>query len=735
MRDFLAKKKKKIETKNRPLFLNLKTERMVFGIIFLTLTLIITLGFFNLAGSLGRFLNNFFEFVFGWGKYVLPLVLLILSYVSFRAESEDIYFSLGLGSLLFIFGSLGLIEIISEEIRPAGYFGLVLSYPFLKLVGFLVSCLIFSVIIAISLILFFGPLVKERREKIPDFKEKNEKAKNREVVPFSPIFEEKSSRLEKLMERIIKKTPEFEVKEIAGIAETTAQKKEEIEVLENQFRAFQYKIPPVELLEEDRGQPTTSDIKASSNIIKRTLQNFGIEVEMGEVNIGPTVTQFTLKPAEGVKLSRITILGNDLSLALAAHPIRIEAPIPGKSLVGIEVPNKVVKLVRLRHLIDSPDFWNSPSNLTFVLGRNVMGDRIYADLRKMPHLLLAGSTGSGKTIALNTIIMSLLYRNSPATLRLVLIDPKRVEFPIYNGIPHLLIPVIVDAQRTINALRWLIGEMERRFEILAQAQARDIMGYNLQFTAHHFSGEGFTNKQFHKDEEKPLSYIVVIVDELADLMAARGKEVEAGIVRLAQMARAVGIHLVLATQRPSVEVITGLIKANITSRISFQVASHFDSRTILDMAGAEKLLGRGDLLFLSAESAKPRRIQGAYISDKEVKRIADFIKKQRFEVDRELEERLGKMDRLPAEPSDERAENDRESSGFWGEGRSDEELYEQAREEVIRAKKASASFLQRRLRIGYARAARIIDMLEDRGVVGPGEGAKPREVYFEENDQ
>jgi len=310
-----------------------------------------------------------------------------------------------------------------------------------------------------------------------------------------------------------------------------------------------------------------------------------------------------------------------------------------------------------------------------------------------------------------------------------------VEFPIYNGIPHLLIPVIVDAQRTINALRWLIGEMERRFEILAQAQARDIMGYNLQFTAHHFSGEGFTNKQFHKDEEKPLSYIVVIVDELADLMAARGKEVEAGIVRLAQMARAVGIHLVLATQRPSVEVITGLIKANITSRISFQVASHFDSRTILDMAGAEKLLGRGDLLFLSAESAKPRRIQGAYISDKEVKRIADFIKKQRFEVDRELEERLGKMDRLPAEPSDERAENDRESSGFWGEGRSDEELYEQAREEVIRAKKASASFLQRRLRIGYARAARIIDMLEDRGVVGPGEGAKPREVYFEENDQ
>ncbi len=719
----LPKKNKKPRQKDRSFFPSPKIKKTVFGAIFLTLALIIGMGFFNLAGSLGNFLNNFFEFVIGWGKYVLPLIFLILAYISFKSEEDDIYFSLVIASVLFLFGCLGLIDLISGDLRPAGYLGYVFTYLPLKLVGSLVSYLVFGVMIIVSLIFYFGPIIKKKMEEASEKKEEKIKTPKSVQAPIS--VEEGPSNLEKLVERIIRKTPEFEVKEIVSTTDAAlSRKKEEIEVLEYQLKAFQYKTPPIELLEEDKGQPTAGDIKANSNIIKRTLQNFGIDVEMGEINIGPTVTQYTLKPAEGVKLSRITILGNDLSMSLAAHPLRIEAPIPGKSLVGIEVPNKAVKLVRLRNLIDNPDFWNSPSNLTFVLGRNVMGERIYADLRKMPHLLFAGSTGSGKTIALNTIIMSLLYRNSPATLRLVLIDPKRVEFPVYNGIPHLLIPVIVDAQRTINALRWLIGEMERRFDILAHAQARDIMGYNLQFVGRKADEEG----------NRPLPYIIVIVDELADLMAARGKEVEAGVVRLAQMARAVGIHLILATQRPSVEVITGLIKANITSRVSFQVASHFDSRTILDMAGAEKLLGRGDLLFLSAESAKPRRIQGAYVSEKEVKKVADFIKKQRFEMDKELEQRLEEMNKIPEESQEQKTEEGRgeKFSDFWGEGRSDEELYDQAREEVIRAKKASASFLQRRLRIGYARAARIIDMLEERGMVGPGEGAKAREVYFEE---
>ncbi len=507
---------KKLKIKNRSFFPDPKIRKVVLGTIFLILALLVGMGFFNLAGNLGRFLNGFFDFVIGWGKFALFLIFSILAYVYFKLENEEISFLyLGIGSLIFLFGCLGLIEMISNDIRPAGYLGYVFAYLPLKIVGILFSYLIFGAMLVVSLIIFFGPIIREKRERDRGQEEKKEKSRPEKIVGSMVDFRAKPSGLEKLMERIVKKTPEFEVKEIAtGTDVALARKKEEIEVLEYQLKAFQYKTPPVELLEEDRGQPTTADIRASSNIIKRTLQNFGIEVEMGEVNIGPTVTQFTLKPAEGVKLSRITILGNDLSLSLAAHPLRIEAPIPGKSLVGIEVPNKVVKLVRLRNLIDDPAFWNSPSNLTFVLGRNVMGDRIYADLRKMPHLLLAGSTGSGKTIALNTIIMSLLYRNSPATLRLVLIDPKRVEFPVYNDIPHLLIPVIVDAQRTINALKWLIAEMERRFEILAASQARDIMSYNLQFIDH---------KSRDEEEKKPLPYIIVIVDELADLMAARGR--------------------------------------------------------------------------------------------------------------------------------------------------------------------------------------------------------------------
>jgi len=722
----MAKKNRKTSNKERAVFLNPKIRKMVFGVVFLTLTLIIVLGFFNLAGMLGQGLNSLLSYVFGGGKYVLPIILLILAFLSFKSEKDDIYFSLTVGSFLLLFGVLGLIETFTGGIRPAGYLGLVFTYLPEKFLGYWVSLIAFIAMVVVSLILFFGPMLKERMEEVFDGEKEDRREKKnieRPVQQFS--YREGPSRLEKLMDNIIRKTPEFEVKEIAGGGGndvSLARKKEEINVLEYQLKAFKYKTPPVDLLEEDRGQAAAGDIKANSNIIKRTLQNFGIEVDMGEVNIGPTVTQFTLKPAEGVKLSRITILGNDLSLALAAHSLRIEAPIPGKSLVGIEIPNKVIKTVRLRNLIDSPLFWDAPSNLTFVVGRNVMGDPIYADLRKMPHILLAGSTGSGKTIALNTIITSLLYKNSPATMRLILIDPKRVEFPVYNDIPHLLLPVIVDPQKTINALKWLVSEMERRFDILAKAQARDIMSYNLQFS----------DQQPKEDGEKPMPYIVVVVDELADLMAARGKEVEAGIVRLAQMARAVGIHLVLATQRPSVEVITGLIKANITSRIAFQVASHFDSRTILDSAGAEKLLGKGDSLFMSAESAKPRRIQGVYASDKEVKKVVDFIRKQNIEVDDDLEERVGEIDRMSEVPINSNDFNGGEEvTDFTDDNHSDEELYEQAKEEVIRAKKASASFLQRRLRIGYARAARMIDLLEERGVVGPGEGAKPREVYFD----
>ncbi len=483
-----------------------------------------------------------------------------------------------------------------------------------------------------------------------------------------------------------------------------------------------YRPPPLNLLEKESEIPRSGDIKANSLIIKKTLQDFGVPVEMGEANIGPTVTQYTLKPADGVKLSKITGLANNLSLSLASHPIRIEAPIPGRSLVGIEVPNKYRARIRFRDLISSPEFQKS-SPLTIALGRDVAGTPLYADLARMPHLLIAGSTGSGKTLFLNSLILSLIYHpatnlnpfgGGPQMLRFILVDPKRVEFPVYNDLPHLLFPVICKPDLTVNALRWTISEMERRFDILSEAKARDIIGYNKLIA--------------RKKTLEPLPYIVLIIDELADLMAAKGKEMEAGIVRIAQMARAVGIHLVLATQRPSVEVITGLIKTNITSRIALQVASQVDSRTILDMAGAEKLLGRGDMLFISAETSKPKRIQAPYISEKEVKKIAEYIKLNVKSPEWQVpEEELTENSSLPelaktSSPADS----------------AEDPLYEEAKKTVLESKRASASLLQRRLRIGYARAARLLDMLEEEGIVGPARGAKPREIFSppeEENEE
>ncbi len=462
-----------------------------------------------------------------------------------------------------------------------------------------------------------------------------------------------------------------------------------------------YVPPPLTLLSSTTDKPTIGDLRANANVIKRTLDSFGIPVEMGEINVGPTVTRYTLKPAEGVKLSRITALHQDLALALAAHPIRIEAPIPGKSLVGIEVPNKAAAVVRLGSLLLYPDFQKA-GDLAFPIGRNVSGEPIFKDIAKMPHLLVAGATGSGKSIMIHSLIISLLYKNSPDMLRLLLIDPKRVELSIYGGIPHLLAPVITENKKSIGVLRWAIQEMDRRYKLLLEAGSRDIKSYNS-------SG-------------RSLPYIVIVIDELADLMTSFGHEVESSIIRLAQMARATGIHLVVSTQRPSVEVITGLIKANITTRIALQVASQIDSRTILDTSGAEKLLGHGDALFIAADTSKPLRVQGAFLTEDEIKKVASFIRDNNE----------------PVEGDEVAIDNSNDGSvsinldALDGSG-DDDELLSEAVETVRAAKKASASLLQRRLKVGYARAARLLDIMEERGVIGPGEGAKPREVY-EENE-
>ena len=483
----------------------------------------------------------------------------------------------------------------------------------------------------------------------------------------------------------------------------TPGKEEAIIALRKISKKFAYQKPPLELLQGDRGKPSSGDIKANANIIKITLENFGIDVEMGEVAVGPTVTQYTLRPAEGVKLAKITALNNDLSLALAAHPIRIEAPIPGKSLVGIEVPNKAIATVGLRTLLEHKIFQEASQPLLFVLGRDVAGSPIFADLARMPHLLISGATGTGKSVSAHSLITSFLYRNPPEILRFIIVDPKRVELSVYNDIPHLLTPVITDPKKTIQALRWATKEMDRRYDLLSIHKVRDIASYHTELP-----------KLGEKAEMLP--YIVIIIDELADLMAVFPREVEASIIRLAQMARAVGIHLIVSTQRPSVEVITGLIKANITSRIAFQVASQIDSRTVLDMAGAEKLLGNGDMLFLAGDSAKPKRIQGAFVSEQEVKRVVDFLREEVEAPDYEesiLETRVEDGDRLQEDFS-----ND------------EDPLYEEARGIVVEAGKASASYLQRRLRVGYARAARLLDLMENRGIIGPADGAKPRDILI-----
>jgi S-DNA-T family DNA segregation ATPase FtsK/SpoIIIE len=675
-----------------------QANKWIGGVIFFLIAIIVTLSFFELSGIAGKSLIAGLTFLMGRAVFSVPLILLISGLVFFSSRYKKFFYPLLLAIFILILGITGILESLKVGQQAGGWVGYLISLSFLKFFGTLVTEIIFMAAIIVSSVIFWQLL---RQPAGP--KEKMEEK-------LTPEQEPKTSLIKKIF------APRFKVKEVPGAIseevgrpEKTAPSELKTKAVTVKALSFPYQMPPLDLLETEKGDPSPGDTRVNAAVIKKTLQNFDISVEMSEINIGPTVTQYSLKPAEGIKLSKITGLSNDLALALAAHPIRIEAPIPGKSLVGIEVPNKVRARVRLRNMIDNPNFQKSPSPLAIALGRDVSGNPVYADLSRMPHLLVAGSTGTGKTIFLNNLMLSLLYRSSPQILRFILIDPKRVEFPVYNELPHLLSPVILDANRSVNAFKWLIGEMERRFDILSQAKSRDIAGFNEKMA----------------QSREVLPYIVVVVDELADLMAAKGKEVEAGIVRLAQMARAVGIHLVVATQRPSVEVITGLIKANITSRITFQVASQIDSRTVLDMAGAERLLGLGDMLYLSAELGKPRRIQSAYVSEKEVRKVTDYIKSnvkyEPTEAEREifhnhLAEGLEKSLDAP-------------ETEFESYGGSDDDLYKEAKRVVVQARKASASLLQRRLRLGYARAARLIDMLEQRGVVGPGEGAKPREVY------
>ncbi|GBG05375.1 DNA translocase FtsK [Lactobacillus rodentium] len=469
-----------------------------------------------------------------------------------------------------------------------------------------------------------------------------------------------------------------------------------------------YVLPPLNLLAPIQNVDQSQDkqlIQHNTQVLESTFKSFGVDVNVKKAVLGPTVTRYEVQPAVGVKVSRIVNLADDLALALAAKDIRIEAPIPGKPLIGIEVPNRTTSAVSFKDAMLHQDRKAKASDLTVPLGKNVSGDIISADLRKMPHLLIAGSTGSGKSVAINTIITSILMKSHPEDVKLVLIDPKMVELSVYNGIPHLLIPVVTDAKLAANALRKTVKEMERRYKLFAASGVRNITEYNQKVE---------TNNQ---DKDNPvmekLPYIVVIVDELSDLMMVAGHDVEDAIVRLAQMARAAGIHMILATQRPSVDVITGLIKANVPSRIAFAVSSGVDSRTILDQVGAEKLLGRGDMLFLPIGASKPERVQGAFISVDEVEKVVDWVKQQQ---EAEYDENM-----IPSQ---------QDANGSGDDEEPEDEFYDQAVELVRKQQSASVSMLQRRFRIGYNRAARIVDTMEAKGIVGPSEGSKPRQVLL-----
>lgn len=689
------------------------TKRAIIGVVILFFAVLAILSFFNGAGVAGIWIFSMLQKGFGYLVYPLPVALILLSIYLIRPQAEPIQMLRVAGTALIVVGLLGTFHVVGVSSEDAyqvaldghggGLIGFSLSMPFTAFFSPIASSLIFITAFLVGIFLTFNlsparvwtwlTSLFSRRDKDASETEDGETIEDVDTSKtILPTF-----RINRM--RIAGKPDEAQLQ-----LEIDQRKKEEEQKqrMQQQIRSAnrKYNPPSIDILHASVGKPDSGNVNENKNLIQSTLEKFGIAVAMGKVSVGPTVTQYTLRPDEGVKLSRITALQNDLALALAAHPIRIEAPIPNTNLVGIEIPNKDVSLVRLKDLLLSREFRSSTSPLTIAMGKDVAGRSNMATLEKMPHLLIAGATGSGKSIFINTLILSLLYRNSPSVVRLILVDPKRVELTMYNNIPHLLTPVITEPDKTVNALKWAVKEMDRRYRLLSEVGARNLMSYNSN----------------NADQAMPM--IVIVIDELADLMATHARDVEGMIVRLSQMARAIGIHLVLATQRPSVNVITGLIKANVPTRVAFNVASQIDSRTILDGAGAEKLLGSGDMLYLPSDRAKPLRLQGSFVSEEEVRQIVeDICLNNPMEVD---------YDEAVVAPS-----RDGGVGGASGNDSGDDTLFDEAKRVVTESGKASASLLQRRLRVGYARAARLLDILEERGIIGHAEGNKPREILVQ----
>lgn len=674
------------------------------GVIIAPLLILAT---FGLGGSLPTWILDAAKWLIGGSAYILPVVLVYVAVHIFRDEDSHLPKSQVAGIFVFLAAMAGFFHLFVDQSvslekagdgSGGGIVGHLIDSALLSLVSWYVAGIILLVIATISVLFVLKIPVSSLVLSIARVfgykggdKEEDEEAEEEEEKPEFQLNEgvpvQKGARLSSLKDTAEKLTDKEDHAALTAIHDPN------------------WKLPSVNLLNKKQDQANAGDVKGNAQIIKDTLKDFNINVEMEGANIGPRVTQYTLKPPSGVRLTKITALDNNLALNLAATSIRIEAPIPGKRAVGIEVPNEKSATVRLRGILESNEWNGETSPLPIAMGRDIAGNSVVGELNDMPHMLVAGATGSGKSVMINSILTSLLYRNSPSEMKLILVDPKRVELTPFNDIPHLLTPVITEPEKCISALKWAVAEMERRYTSLADSGKRNIGEYN----------------KAKKEEAMP--YIVIVIDELADLMMLAARDVESLIVRLAQKARAVGIHLVLATQRPSVDVITGLIKANIPARVAFTVASQVDSRTILDQIGAEKLLGKGDMLMLTPDVNKPRRIQAPLISDQEVQAVTDHVRLQR-----------------PPEYDDEIVAQPVQIGGrggimMDGDSSADDSLYKDAVQVVVESGKASASLLQRRLRVGYARAARLIETMEDQGIIGPADGARPREVLVSNTDE
>jgi len=715
--------------------------RQVWAVLFIVFSLMVILSWFGFGGPVLDGLHKYSVEFIGYAYYVVPLLFVYVAVETFRAEDNRLPFVMKFAtamSLVFFAGLFGLLK-ASDGSTTGGYVGdMVNDNIMLMLVNRGVAAFVYIVLILMTalFILRVSPITIIKKIYEMTRRDDSEQEANVKVMrtaaaagaapkPKSTLasdFKMNAGVSVVGVEEEEKKAPKLSSFRNATPRDKAAEEKTALVSVSDP----NWQAPSVDLLEKKQSPADAGDVQQNAQIIKDTLSEFNIDVDMEGANIGPKVTQYTLKPPSGVKLTRITQLETNIALNLAAQSLRIEAPIPGQKAVGIEVPNRKAADVRLHSVLVSPQWKGDSEPLKFAIGKDISGQATLGELNKMPHLLIAGQTGSGKSVMINTLLTSLLYHNSPSEMKLILVDPKQVEMAPYEDIPHLLTPVINEPEKTISALKWAVNEMERRYKLLAENKFRDIATYNkmIQSGAKKITVADETGvPQEHNDGAMP--YIVVVIDELADLMMVASRDVEALIVRLAQKARAVGIHLVLATQRPSVDVITGLIKANVPARIAFTVASQIDSRTILDQVGAEKLLGQGDMLMLTPSMAKPKRIQGAWVTDEEVIKITDHLRAQ-----------------SPPQYNDEVVSMPVQLNGKGGVvmdfdtsgAGSEDDMFKDAVRVVIDSGKASASLLQRRLRVGYARAARLVEEMEEQGIIGPADGARPRDVLVSSLD-